>query len=137
MRVCRTALQRIVRRVRAAPDRGAYTLELATLTPVLLVLLFAGVQIMFYAHAVNVAQAAARNGVEAARSYDAQEGDGPAAARDFLDRMGEDMLLAPSVSAATTGERVQITVTGSVPSLIPGTSWPVRAVAQGPVERVE
>jgi Flp pilus assembly protein TadG len=125
--------------VRAAPaDRGSYSLELAVLAPVILLLLFVGVQVMLYAHATNVAQAAARHGVEAGRSYDAQARDGVQAAEEFLTRMGADVVTSPGVSAdGTTGERVQIAVTGRVPALIPGVSWPVRAVAQGPVERLE
>jgi hypothetical protein len=132
--------QRLARRARAVRgDRGSSdTLQLAILAPVLLLLLFIGVQAMVYFHADNVAQAAARHGVEVGRSYDAQPGDGTQAAREFLLGVGGDDVLDPSVSAAgSTGQRVQITVTGRVPSLIPGLDWEIQAVAQGPVERVE
>ena len=119
-------------------DRGAATLELVVLFPVLLLLIFGVIQGALFFHGRNVALAAAEQGVRAGR-VDGQ-GD-PAAvaaqqARQFLAETGElDNLTELVVTPTVTGEQVRVTVTARTVSLLPGVPGPqVRQSAAGSLE---
>ncbi|WP_103528992.1 TadE/TadG family type IV pilus assembly protein [Streptomyces sp. SM12] len=118
-------------------DRGGGALELAILTPAIFLLIFGAIQAMMLAHGRNVAQSAAQRGVEIGRSYDASPGAGAGAAREFLGHMGEGALRSTTVTTSgSTGTTVRITVTGRVPSLVPGMRWNITQAATGPRERL-
>ena len=119
-------------------DRGAATLELVVLFPVLLLLIFGVIQGALFFHGRNVALAAAEQGVRAGR-VDGQ-GD-PAAiaaqeARQFLADTGElDNLTGLVITPTVTGEQVRVTVTARTVSLLPGVPGPqVRQSAAGSLE---
>ena len=84
----------------------------------------------------EAALAAARQGTDAARQFNAPRQAGPDTAVAFARRHGSGFLLSPAASAAGSGQAtVQITVTGEAPSLVPGLTVRVREVARAPVER--
>ncbi|MDX3075883.1 pilus assembly protein [Streptomyces sp. MI02-7b] len=94
---------------------------MAIVFPFVILLTLAVVQAGMWFHARNIALAAAREGVTAARTYQSADADGAARAREVLDRIGGDSLRDPAVSTAGSGaESVRVTVTGTAPSLLPG-----------------
>lgn len=102
-------------------DRGAAALELAVLGPVVLLATFAIVQAGLVSYARALALAAAREGVTAARAYQAPATAGPDRARAFLTTHAADSLtdtrVDPRGSTATT---VRIEVTGRALTVLPG-----------------
>jgi Flp pilus assembly protein TadG len=126
------------RRPRASRrDRGAATLELAVLTPAIILVTFAIVQAALTGYAHTLAQAAAHAGVTAGRSNQAAPGVGVARARTFLAAQAGDTLRDTLVSdAGSTPDAVRITVSGRSLSVIPGLpGFAVRVTAQAPRER--
>jgi hypothetical protein len=79
--------------------------------------------------------AAARQGVDAARVEPVSLAAGVLAADRFARRSASGYLQNPSVQPRRTATTVTITVTGSVPSLVPGLPIHVSEVAAAPVER--
>lgn len=108
---------------------------MAILWPILLLLVFGGVQITTYFTARTVALSAAQAGVAAERSYDAVPGSGVTRAEEFLAGAG-DWLVNARVSEPVGDEtEVFITVEGEALSIIPGVSWEIRQTARGTRER--
>lgn len=131
--------RRSAARDQGAGERGAATLELVVLFPVLLLLIFGVIQGALFFHGRNVALAAAEQGVRAAR-LDGQPNPAGTAqehARQFLLDTGEiDNLSDLSIVPAVTGEQVRVTVTARTVSLLPGLPGPqFSQTAAGPVER--
>ncbi|MFF3934118.1 TadE/TadG family type IV pilus assembly protein [Streptomyces hirsutus] len=131
LRRLRAALRR-----RPGGDRGVASTEFAVLAVVVLALGFTIIQTGFYFHAKNVAQSAARQGVEAGRQYSAGEDDGVAQARTYLNRFGGSVRGANVSSSGSTAEMVRITVRGHVATLVPGLTMDVTEHADAPMERV-
>jgi len=93
------------------------------------------VQTGVWFHARTMALAAAESGVREGRIA-ASAQVGADAAQDYLDQVANGTFTDVVVSTAgSTAAEVQVTVTGSVPSLFPGL-WPldVSQSARGPVE---
>jgi Flp pilus assembly protein TadG len=112
------------------------SLGYVVLFPVFLLAIMTIVQASFWYLARQTALAAARQGVDAARAQHAAAGAGASAAMAFAQSAGSGYLLGPAASAAGSSARtIQIRVTGHVVSLLPGVSWAVSQVAQGPVEQ--
>jgi Flp pilus assembly protein TadG len=109
------------------------------LFPVVLLMFFGVIQGALYFHGRNVAQAAAEQGVRAARAAGQSDRAVTAAtqARQFLSDTGElgnltGLLITPTVEA----DQVRVTVTAHTISLLPGLNGPpITATASGPVER--
>ncbi|NUK85600.1 pilus assembly protein [Streptomyces lunaelactis] len=117
-------------------DRGAAAIQAAIIYPIALAVAITAVQAAMWGYARNIAQSAAREGVTAGRMYGASPADGAAQARSALERLAGNNLTHRSVSAAgSTPERIQIRVSGTAMSLIPGVpNWQVSALASGAVE---
>lgn len=120
-------------------DRGAVTLELVVLFPLLLLLIFGVLQGALFLHGRNVVQAAAEQGVRAGR-VDGQSAASTVAvaqARQFLADSGElDNLTEVSVTPTVSGDQLRLTVTGRTVSLLPGVPGPqVSRSAAGSLER--
>lgn len=120
-------------------ERGAATLELVLLFPVLLLIIFGVIQGALYYHGRNVTLAAAEQGVRAGRADGA--GD-PAAvaeqqARQFLADTGElDNLTGLVITPTVVGDRVRVTITARTVSLLPGVPGPqVSQSVSGSLER--
>lgn len=110
-------------------------LELVIIFPVVMLLLFGTVQAGLWFHAREVARKAAQAGVDAGRSWHAQPGDGPAAAQDFLHRMGHSVEAPQVANGGAPAGQVRIEVRGKVATLIPGWELSVHAQAEAPLER--
>lgn len=135
-RPARSRRRRPRRRVDVRDERGSATLELAIVFPVFLLLLLVAVQAGLYFYARGIALAAAQQGVQAARVQSHTLADGVAAARGYAIYAGGGSLHGVAVdTAGSTPTAVRITVTGTVPSLLPGIDWSVSQRAAGPVER--
>ncbi|MGW1768226.1 TadE family protein [Streptomyces sp. NPDC002073] len=123
-------------RVGKAGDRGESSIQMAIVFPFVILVTVAVVQASMWIYARNIALTAAREGVTAARTYQAPEGTGAARARETLGRIAGDSLAGSQVSTSSTSTDVQVTVTGHAPSLIPGLSGiSVSQSASAPRER--
>lgn len=126
-------------RLRAAlrRDDGSTSLELAILFPALLLVVVALLQYGLWFHARSLAQAAAAEGVAAARTYGATLDAGRARAESFLVDHADDLLLDSAVTASTPSPgHVAVEVRGRSLSLLPLVPGPaIIQSAQGPVEQ--
>ena len=113
-------------------------MELAVLTPALLLLVFAVVQVALWSYAHNLAMAAAQEGASVGSSYGSTPEAGAQRARAVAARSADDTLTAVTVSSAgSSATAVRVEVTGRSISAIPGVAgFPISAVAVAPVERV-
>ncbi|MFD5425533.1 TadE/TadG family type IV pilus assembly protein [Streptomyces sp. NPDC127084] len=123
------------RRIRDG-DRGDAAIQMAIIYPFVLLLTVAVIQASMWYYARQIALTAAREGVTAARSYQASPADGAAQARDVLARTAGDSLAGASVSVSSNGQRVRVEVSGTAQSMIPGVDGlRITQSASGPVER--
>ncbi|WP_327591506.1 TadE family protein [Streptomyces chartreusis] len=117
-------------------DRGDASIQMAIIFPFVLFATVAVVQASMWFYARQIALTAAREGVSAARAYEAGPGEGAAQARDVLARTAGDSLTGYSVAVSSNGQRVRVEVSGSALSMIPGVSGlQITQSASGPVER--
>jgi Flp pilus assembly pilin Flp len=124
------------RRVRLRrDDRGAAVIELAILWPIIMLVVFGGVQITTYFTARNVALSAAQVAVATERQYDAVPGAGQARAEEFLAGAGDWLVNAQVGEPTGNAEEVFVTVEGRALSIIPGVTWEIRQTARGTRER--
>ena len=112
---------------------GLLATELAVVTPALLLLVMLAVQFGLWAHATQLADAAATQAALAASLPDGTEAHGQEVAAGLLAQAGN--LGDPVVAVERGEELVVVTVTGRAPRLVPGFSWGVSAQAAAPVER--
>lgn len=117
-------------------DRGDTSIQMAIVFPFILLATIAVIQASMWYYARQIALTAAREGLTAARAYQASPADGAAQARDVLGRTAGDSLSGYSVAASTTGQRVRVQVSGTALSMIPGVpGLTITQSASGPVER--
>ncbi|MBV9163761.1 MAG: pilus assembly protein [Pseudonocardiales bacterium] len=116
-------------------DRGSVSAELVIVTPLLLVLLLVIVQFALWSHATHIAQAAASQGLAAARVQDATAAAGSAAARHVLEELGRGPLTNTRIDATRGADAASIRISGDASAVIPFLRLPVHADAAGPVER--
>jgi hypothetical protein len=112
-------------------DRGSGPVEFAVLAFPLLLLTFMVVQAAFVFYARSTALAAATQGANAARAYNAPLSSGTAKASDFLTRTGGG--LGPEGVHLLQWNRVTVTVTGEAQTVIPFVRFP-GARAPAPIE---
>ena len=121
------------RRGRAA-ERAIATIEMAILTPVMLLLVTVSTQAALWQEADHVALAAAESGVAAG----AQVGGSPARAKgealSAAGQMGSGVLISPGVTVGERGGLVTVTVRGQAEQLVPGIPVSVSASASAPLE---
>jgi hypothetical protein len=123
-------------RHRPPRDAGALTLSYVIIVPVFLAALMVIAQAAMWYLARSAALAAARQGVDAARVEGSSPAAGQAAALSFAQNSASGYLLGATASTGgSSATTIVITVSGSVPSLVPGVPITVTQVAQGPVER--
>ena len=116
-------------------DHGALSLSLVIIFPVILVGLMVITQAALLYLAQQAALTAARHGTDAARVLHAQPGAGTTAALAFATTVASGYLQHPSATTGAAGPTIQITVTGGVPSIVPGLAFHVSETARAPVER--
>ena len=119
-----------------ADERGSASVELVVLMPLLLLILFSGVQGAVYYHASTLALAAAQEGARAAARENATLAAGTSAATAFVTDTAGDSLSSVAITGSRTAVTVTITVRGSSLSLVPGWTPTVESSASLPVERI-
>ena len=100
----------------ARRDRGEATTQLVILTPLLVLLVFFGVQTAIYFHAANVAAAAAAQGAAAASSLSGPS-SAVAVAQSTVADLGSHLVYAPTLSVSAG--YVSVSVVLSVPRIVP------------------
>jgi TadE-like protein len=125
------------RRGRHGKDRGSASIEFAITAVAVMAIIFAAIQAATYFWARSIALAAAQEGAQAQRAYNAPPGVGQSSAAAFIASTG-DGLSNPNITVASDAQQVQVTVSGTCLSVIPGfcSTFPVSATAHGTVERV-
>ncbi|MDI2127143.1 TadE/TadG family type IV pilus assembly protein [Yinghuangia seranimata] len=118
-----------------ADQRGAVSVQLVVLVPVVMLILLTIVQFALVQHAHHIAQSAASRALAAARAQNGTAADGDARARAVVAAVGGDVFTHPKVTVTRTAEAVRVEVVGDVIAVVPGASLRVRAVAAGPVDR--
>lgn len=118
-----------------ADERGSASVELVVLMPLLLLILFSGVQGAVYYHASTLALATAQEGARAAARQNATLASGTSAATAFVTDTAGDSLSSVAITGSRTAVTVTITVRGSSLSLVPGWTPTVERSASLPVER--
>lgn len=116
-------------------DRGAVSAELVIATPLLLLMLLAIVQFALWSHATHIAQAAASQGLAAARAQGGTAAAGSASAQQVLDQLARGPLTGSIVNADRTATSASVRISGTAASVVPFLSLPVHAETAGPVER--
>ncbi|MFG2047751.1 TadE family protein [Micromonospora sp. NPDC048935] len=120
-------------------ERGANPVELAVMMPLILVLLFASIQIAAVFLARSTALHAAQSGVNAQRPYQAPDGAGVDSATHFLQTAGGWLVGWDSTDPTCViidEVEVTCTVSGRSLSVVPGVDFAVRQTAHGTMERV-
>jgi hypothetical protein len=110
---------------------------MAIVFPFVLLAAIAVIQASMWYYARQIALTAAREGLSAARSYQASPADGATRAQDVLSRTAGDSLRGASVSTAgSNGQRVRVQVSGIAQSMLPGVpGLRITQSASGAVER--
>lgn len=129
----------MTRRHRPAHDRqeheaGYSVLEVAITLPLVLVLIMLVLQAAVVWFARGVAQDTARQGLRGAEAFGATAQDGHHRATAYLAQVAPGALIHPGVVVTRGAQTVTVTVTSSVPDLVPFTDFTVHATATGPIE---
>ena len=115
-------------------DDGSSTVELAVVTPVMMLMLMVIVQFAVYFCAMHVAQAAAARAAASTGREHGQTGDGTSEAHRILRAVGAGFLTAPDVTVARTGNLTTVRISGTVVSVVPFLHLKVASVARTPNE---
>jgi hypothetical protein len=121
------------RRGRAA-ERAIATIEMAILTPVMLLLVTFSTQAALWQEAAHVALAAAESGVAAGAEVGGSSATAKGEASSAASQMGSGVLISPDVTVSESGGLVTVTVTGESEQLVPGIPVSVSASASAPLE---
>lgn len=119
---------------RGRRERGSVTTEMVLYTPLLMLLLTAGVQFVLWGWAQLAAQHAATHAVQATRVAGGTPAAGQADAAAVLDRIAPTALQDRRVSARRGPDGADVLVEGHAIRLLPLIPLPVRAHAHAPVE---
>ena len=114
-------------------EDGMLASELAVLMPALLLLIMLAVQFGLWAHATQLARAAADEAAYTAALPGSSDATGQAAAAGLLAQAGH--LTDIRIDIDRTDELVVATVTGAAPQVVPGFRWSVSATAAAAPER--
>jgi Flp pilus assembly protein TadG len=109
----------------------------AVLAPVLFLLVMLPVQFALWQHAEQVVEAAAQEGVAAARVQDGSEAAGSSRAGAVLEQLGRSVVSDPSVRSVRTATVARVEVTGTAISVLPWPHFAVHGLAEAPVEVVQ
>jgi Flp pilus assembly protein TadG len=121
--------------VRLSRDRGAASIELALITPVLLLVVLLLVQGALAYHARNALQAAAQEGARAARAEGGTATEGEQRALAYLSSVAPRLVEAPAATVSRTSQSARVTVTGRVVAVVPFLKLRIEATSDAPVER--
>ena len=115
-------------------DAGYSVVEIAIVWPAFLLLVMMVIQFTLVWHARHVAEAAARQGLRAARAFDSTSSAGPDAASVYLRRVAPHLLTGTRVTTSSTPTTVTVRVHGRVLSLIGLADMSIDEQAAGPRE---
>lgn len=133
-------------RLRTDRERGASAVEMAMLTPLLVLLMMLVIQFALYYHAQHVAVAAAQAGARVARAEAADNagwrGEATARADRYITNLGPRLLETPTTTAVGVASQdvdaqVGVEVRARAVQVVPFLSLPIRARSVGPIERFE
>ena len=116
-------------------DGGGAALTWVLLFPMVLLLLFGGIQIAITSYAKNLALATAQAGVRAATSAPGDVSRAVPAAQTFAASKADGTLDNPGINVSVDGNTVTVTVTAQARSVVPGMDMTVSQSASGPMER--
>src|SRR3954462_10073861 len=121
---------------RRSGERGAASVELAVVFPVVLLLVMTLIQAALWFYARSIALGAAQEGAREGGAQPASTARAESPAEAFLEATAQDLLTGRDVAVAGSPASIAVTVTGTSLSLFPGLSgWSVAQTAVGPVER--
>jgi TadE-like protein len=119
----------------SADETGSTVVEAAVLIPIAMLVLLFAVQACIWAHADTLVQDAAAQGDQAATVEGGSPSAGVAQAESLLAATAGHIVLEPIVAVTRLpGDMVQIRVTGSAESIVPGIRFPVSAVRVGELQ---
>jgi len=116
-------------------ERGAVSIQMVVLMPVLFAIAFTGLQAGLYFYGRDAALAAATTGARAAAAEHGTPNACQAAARAFITSLG-DVLTHTEISCTRTATRVAVQVSGTTLSVIPGWQPKLEQSTNLPVERI-
>jgi Flp pilus assembly protein TadG len=127
----------VIRMRKRAGDRGASSLELAILTPILILVILLVIQFAMVYHARHVALAAAQHGARIARDtpQGSWQSQAETDAETYAGKIGPDVL--GGVNAVATEDQNQqrwVTVSGTAVEIVPGVTIKVTQRSGGPIE---
>jgi hypothetical protein len=109
--------------------------EASITLPVLILFTMLVVQWALIWHGRHVAEAAAQDGLRAARGYQATAASGQNAAENYLQAVAPRLLTSPQVDVTRTATTVTVQIHAGVLSVLPGSGFDVDETAAAPVER--
>jgi Flp pilus assembly protein TadG len=116
-------------------ERGAVTAELVLAVPLIMLLLLAIVQFVLWSHATHIAQAAASQGLAAARAESGSAAAGETDAQQLIDELAAGPLVGVNVIVTRDIASASVQISGTASPVLPFLRLPVHAEAAGPVER--
>ncbi|AHH98544.1 hypothetical protein KALB_5182 [Kutzneria albida DSM 43870] len=127
-------MRSVLRRLRT-DERGAGTVELVIVTPLLLLLILLIAQFALYMHATHIAQAAASEALSAARVSGGSPEAGTTEGQRVLAQLGNGPLRATLVNVQRGTTQAFVSIRGTVINVIPFTTFTVHAEAVGPIDK--
>ncbi|MDH6114162.1 Flp pilus assembly protein TadG [Kitasatospora sp. MAP12-15] len=125
----------MIRERRRDRDSGVLSISFALVFPVVLFLVLFVVQTSLLWYSNSVALGAAREAVEAGRSYNATDQDARDRATGFLGNFG-NLVGNPFITPARTGTQLSVTVQFDPMIMVPGLDGlKIKQTASGPIER--
>jgi Flp pilus assembly protein TadG len=118
-------------------ERGGATVELVLTVPVLLLLIMLILQFGLYWHANHVAQAAAQEGVRAARMSDGSAETGRERAQAFVTSAAPTLLHNVDITASRDTQTAAVHVHATVQAVVPGLSLAVDVESRSPTEHFQ
>ena len=115
-------------------DDGSSTVELAVVTPVMMLVLMVIVQFAVYFCALHVAAAAAARAAAGAGREHGQTSDGTSEARRILGTVGTGFLTGTDVAVTQTAKLTTVRISGTVVTVVPFLHLKVASVARTPNE---
>jgi Flp pilus assembly protein TadG len=116
-------------------ERGAVTAQIVIATPVLLLMILLIVQFAVWSQATHVAQAAAAQGLAAARAAGGSSSNGQAEAQQVLAELDTGPLTGSRIQSTRSADSASVTITGTAEVVVPFLHLRVHAETVGDVER--
>ena len=122
-------------RGRRDDDRGAVSIEMVLIFPMVMLVTLLALQAAAYQHARTIALAAAQEGARAASPLGSTDANGTVAAKTFLGHTG-DGLEQPTVQLTRGNASVTAVVSGRCPTILPGFTATITQSASRPLEQI-